>query len=37
LFLGPVVLAVGYSLLLEFAGSVEEPAQNASVPPPPAL
>jgi predicted PurR-regulated permease PerM len=37
LFLGPVVLAVGYSLLLEFASSVEEPAQNASVPPPPAL
>ncbi|WP_188965178.1 AI-2E family transporter [Neoroseomonas lacus] len=38
LFLGPVVLAVGYTLLLEFASGVEEEAsQTSSVPPPPAL
>ena len=37
LFLGPVVLAVGFTLMLEFAGSVREGAQTPSPPPPPAL
>ena len=37
LFLGPVVLAVGYTLLLEFAGGEEEGPQTPSTPPPPAL
>ncbi len=38
LFLGPVVLAVGYTLLLEFAGGVaEQPEQDPSAPPPAAL
>ncbi len=37
LFLGPVVLAVGYTLLLEFAGGDEEGPQTPSTPPPPAL
>lgn len=38
LFLGPVVLAVGYTLLLEFASEVEEEApQTPSAPRPPAL
>lgn len=38
LFLGPVVLAVGYTLVLEFATGVEEEVPQApSAPPPPAL
>jgi predicted PurR-regulated permease PerM len=37
LFLGPVVLAVGYTLLLEFAAGVEEGPQAPSAPTPPAL
>lgn len=37
LFLGPVVLAVGYTLLLEFASGVEEGPQTPSAPPPPAV
>ena len=37
LFLGPVVLAVGYTLLLEFAGAADEGAQTPSTPPPPAV
>lgn len=37
LFLGPVVLAVGYTLVLEFAGGAEEGTQTPSTPPPPAL
>ncbi|MBR0651526.1 AI-2E family transporter [Roseomonas terrae] len=37
LFLGPVVLAVGYTLLLEFAAGVEEGPQSPSAPTPPAL
>jgi predicted PurR-regulated permease PerM len=34
LFLGPVVLAVGYTLLLEFAGSPPEVRETPSPPPP---
>ncbi|MBR0669716.1 AI-2E family transporter [Neoroseomonas soli] len=37
LFLGPVVLAVGFTLMLEFAGGAREDAQEPSTPPPPAL
>ncbi|HWT08128.1 MAG TPA: AI-2E family transporter [Roseomonas sp.] len=37
LFLGPVVLAVGYTLLLEFAGGADEGTQPPSTPPSPAL
>ncbi|MEO3473868.1 AI-2E family transporter [Roseomonas sp. CAU 1739] len=37
LFLGPVVLAVGYTLLLQFASGVEEGPQAPSTPSPPAL
>ena len=37
LFLGPVVLAVGYTLLLEFAVGGEDGPQAPSTPPPPAL
>lgn len=37
LFLGPVVLAVGYTLMLEFAGTVARDAQTPSPPPPAAL
>ena len=37
LFLGPVVLAVGYTLLLEFASGVDEGPEPPSVPPPPVL
>jgi predicted PurR-regulated permease PerM len=34
LFLGPVVLAVGYTLVLEFAGGMAGAAQDPSPPPP---
>jgi predicted PurR-regulated permease PerM len=37
LFLGPVVLAVGYTLMLEFAGMVGKDPQDPSPPPPGAL
>jgi predicted PurR-regulated permease PerM len=37
LFLGPVVLAVGYTLMLEFAGTVEREGKTPSPPSPPAL
>jgi predicted PurR-regulated permease PerM len=37
LFLGPVVLAVGYTLLLEFSGKPEEPPETSSPPPPGAV
>ena len=37
LFLGPVVLAVGYTLLLEFASGVEEAPPAPSTPTPPVL
>ena len=37
LFLGPVVLAVGFTLMLEFAGGGEEARQGPSPPPPAAL
>ncbi len=37
LFLGPVVLAVGYTLLLEFAGGRQEKAETPSPPPPGAV
>jgi predicted PurR-regulated permease PerM len=33
LFLGPVVLAVGYTLLLEFAGGAQDKAEDPSPPP----
>lgn len=37
LFLGPVVLAVGYTLMLEFAGTAEDGERTPSPPPPGAL
>jgi predicted PurR-regulated permease PerM len=37
LFLGPVVLAVGYTLLLEFAGQPPGPREPPSTPPPGAV